>query len=92
MVYIPFNRKLWSYFHDESNWTNRIIYGGLIMVVLFMFHIRCIDSLWFGTNYTNPDEKFIFMKNRVKVAIEAGGTYRLILNIEQLDRTLFFLK
>ncbi|XP_019434517.1 PREDICTED: uncharacterized protein LOC109341142, partial [Lupinus angustifolius] len=32
------------------------------------------------TRTTRPNEKFVFMGNRVKVPVEAVGTYRLILD------------
>ena len=34
------------------------------------------------TRTTNPNERFIFMGNRVKVPIEAVGTYRLTLDMD----------
>ena len=37
------------------------------------------ELLWIRT--INPNEKFVFMGNRVKVLVEAIRTYRLILNI-----------
>ena len=43
-------------------------------------HVSNILQGFLTTQTTNPNEKFVFMGNRVKAPVEAIGTYRLILD------------
>ena len=57
-------------------------------------HVSNTMQGFLTTQTTNPNEKFVFMGNRVKAPVEAIGTYRLILDTgHHLDlfQTLMFL-
>ncbi|RDY10585.1 hypothetical protein CR513_04873, partial [Mucuna pruriens] len=55
-----------------------IIRGRLILDILLIFLTRCKHSL---QSKPSPNEKFVFMRNRVKASVKAIRTYCLILNI-----------
>jgi len=45
-------------------------------------HVSNMMQGFLTTRTINPNEKFVFMGNRVKVPVETVGTYRLILDTE----------
>jgi len=80
-------RKVWfekkgehnAYVCFESNLT-KVPHNTWWIDYGFTTHVSNMMQGFLSTRFINPNEKFVFMGNRVKVLVKAVGTYHLILD------------